>query len=156
MRFKFLKLKYKINITNVATHLSNKMFEFEKQLSDLTPDSYDNVFMVDKTLIIKEINTGVKRAEIKYTITLNGLDSLVSLNSLISEMFLEDTLVNVSVEYSSRPYKRTLKRLITFKTDNEGNVVVPLQEQRIVFASEFEEFLDEAQQVEARLEAQSV
>lgn len=156
MIFKKLKLKYTLQIDNVHNSVLEEINNFEKKLLKLNPEGYDKLFLVAKTTTRKEINLPNDKCNIKYVVNVNELDTCFVLNNLIAELNIKDIFIKNTINFSSKPYKKSLTSIISLMTDNAGKLLIQEEIQQNVFIQEAKTFLDEAIKTENKLLIQSV
>lgn len=156
MIFKKLKLKYTLQIDNVHNSVLEEINDFEKKLLKLNPEGYDKLFLVAKTTTRKEINLPNDKCNIKYVVNVNELDTCLILNNLITELNIKDVFIKNTINFSSKPYKKSLTSIISLMTDNAGRFLIQEEIQQNVFIQEAKMFLNEAIKTENKLLIQSV
>lgn len=156
MIFKKLKLKYTLQIDNVHNSVLEEINNFEKKLLKLNPEGYGKLFLVAKTTTRKEINLPNDKCNIKYVVNVNELDTCFVLNNLIAELNIKDIFIKNTINFSSKPYKKSLTSIISLMTDNAGKLLIQEEIQQNVFIQEAKTFLDEAIKTENKLLIQSV
>lgn len=156
MIFKKLKLKYTLQIDNVRNSVLEEINNFEKKLLKLNPEGYDKLFLVAKTTTRKEINLPNDKCNIKYVVNVNELDTCFVLNNLIAELNIKDIFIKNTINFSSKPYKKSLTSIISLMTDNAGKLLIQEEIQQNVFIQEAKMFLNEAIKTENKLLIQSV
>lgn len=156
MIFKKLKLKYTLQIDNVRNSVLEEINNFKKKLLKLNPEGYDKLFLVAKTTTRKEINLPNDKCNIKYVVNVNELDTCFVLNNLIAELNIKDIFIKNTINFSSRPYKKSLTSIISLMTDNAGKLLIQEEIQQNVFIQEAKMFLNEVIKTENKLLIQSV
>lgn len=155
MIFQKLKLKYTLQFEGVRDSVLEDIANFEEQLAQFNPEGYDKLFLVNKTISRKEINLPNYKSDIKYVISLNVLDACLGLNELIANINTQDIVIKNTINFSSRPYKRSLSSIISLMTDSANQLLIEEGIQQRVFRQETKNFLDEAMEIENKLIIQS-
>lgn len=114
------------------------------------------MFLVAKTTTRKEINLPNDKCNIKYVVNVNELDTCFDLNNLIAGLNIKDIFIKNTINFSSKPYKKSLTSIISLMTDNAGKLLIQEEIQQNVFIQEAKTFLGEAIKTENKLLIQSV